>query len=191
MDKLEQRVREISKRLGLSHVGSCISALPVLDNIYKYMYPDDIVLLDGAHAHLAHLVIREKYGECVDPEQDILQYGIHCDIRSGCDASGGSLGHGIGIGIGMAIARPKNTVFVIVTDGSMQEGSNWEALRIAKTLKLDNLSINCNFNGYTATDKVDGPDLLYKMRQFYGNVNAFYTSNGKGMDGVQGHYKKL
>ena len=139
---MKDKILEISKKLGLSHIGSCLSVLPILEEIYLKKKPEDKVQLCGAHSHLAHLVVRYDmdklwvgaddnliYGKI---EDIIKEHGIHCDRKAGCDASGGSLGHGIGISIGYALANPDITVYCIVSDGSMMEGSNWEALRIIK-----------------------------------------------------------
>lgn len=190
--KSQKRILDISKRLGLSHIGSNLSCLPVLMEIYKKKKLEDLVILDNAHAHLAHLVVQEEYipNFVSKIEFVIKKYGIHCDFWSGyCHASGGSLGHGIGIAIGRALANPTRCIYVIVSDGSMMEGSNWEALRIANDLGLTNLSIYCNFNGYTAVAKSNPSDLERKMKLFNGFIKVFRTTNGEGFEGVQGHYK--
>lgn len=191
-----ERILEISKKLGLAHISSCISVLPILEEIYEKKKPEDKVLLDGAHAHLAHLIVRDEWvGDGLESnlviEDVIKDFGIHCDKRAGCDASGGSLGHGIGISIGMALTDREKIVYCIVSDGSMQEGSNWEALRIKKQLRLDNLKIYCNFNGYTAVAEIDRDDLVKRMKAFCEDIEVRYTENGEGFDGVQGHYKKI
>lgn len=200
MEPNKQKILDISKELGLSHIGSCISVLPILEEIYAKKKPEDKVILDNAHAHLAHLVVKESkdilfdYGSHIEPyiaRYLIKQHGIHCDRKAGCDASGGSLGHGIGIGIGMALANPNITVYVVVSDGSMMEGSNWEALRILDSLKLNNIQIHCNFNGCTAVAQSDPHDIYMKMLQFHKPTFMHLTNNGEGFDGVQGHYKKL
>lgn len=188
----KDKILEISKKLGLSHIGSCLSVLPILEEIYAKKKPGDKVILDNSHAHLAHLVVRAEedlkiYDAHLPIEDFIEEYGIHCDCRAGCDASGGSLGHGIGIGIGMALAG--NTVHVTVSDGSMMEGSNWEALRIANSLYLHNLLIYCNFNGFSAVAEVSSEDLERKMREFYPHLIFKHTDNTKGFEGIQGHYK--
>ena len=95
------RIKLISKRLGLSHIGSCISVLPILEEIYRLKKPKDIVGLSGAHSHLAHLVVQHASDTLV--EKLIKKHGIHCDREVGCDITGGSLGHS-GIAIGMALA---------------------------------------------------------------------------------------
>ena len=62
----------------------------------------------------------------------------------GVETNTGPLGHGLPIAVGTAIgAKLANTgarTFVIMGDGEMQEGSNWEALMSAAHHKLDNLT---------------------------------------------------
>jgi transketolase len=185
---ITKSILQISKKKGLSHIGSCLSVLPILEEIYSKKKPEDKVLLDNGHSHLTHLHFTHP-----DRVEELLdKYGIHCDIRAGCDSSAGSLGHNLGIGIGMALVNRKRKVHVVVSDGSMMEGSNWEALRIADKLKLDNLIIYCNFNGSTALEKIN-TDELYVNMDWLGNLEIKYyeTKNGKGFAGVQGHYKVI
>lgn len=190
-------ILNISKKLGLSHIGSCLSVLPILEEIYKIKKPQDKVILGNAHSHLAHLIVMYSYIRGKPPENltevvetIIKKYGIHCDRRAGCDASGGSLGHGLGISIGYALANQKITIHCIVSDGEMMEGSNWEALRLIDSLKLKNIKIYCNFNGYSAVAEVNREKLVARMRQFT-QVKVYYTDNGKGFEGLAGHYKKI
>lgn len=59
------------------------------------------------------------------------------------EANTGPLGHGLPIAVGMAIAGmlddSARRVFVLLGDGEMQEGSNWEALMTAGNRRLANL----------------------------------------------------
>lgn len=69
----------------------------------------------------------------------------------GVDATTGSLGHGLSIGVGLAIgARMDSSLrrtFVILGDGELQEGSNWEAIMLAAHLRLSNLIAIVDANG--------------------------------------------
>lgn len=63
----------------------------------------------------------------------------------GVETNTGPLGHGLPVGVGSAIAaklggRDART-FVVLGDGEMQEGSNWEALMTGSQQKLANLTI--------------------------------------------------
>jgi len=61
----------------------------------------------------------------------------------GIEFHSGSLGHSLGIAIGVAIdckmRKQNNKVVVILGDGELNEGSNWEAALVASAKKLDNL----------------------------------------------------
>lgn len=182
----KNKVLNISKKLGLSHIGSCLSVLPILEEIYAKKKPEDKVILDNAHAHLAHLLFIQRFNV-----EKFIKMDIHCNRKVGCDASGGSLGHGIGIGIGFALANPDITVYVIVSDGSLQEGSDWEALRLKKLLKIDNLKVYANLNGSTALEDIDRIELGTRLLAFCKDIEIRHTDNGEGFEGVQGHYKVI
>jgi len=83
-------------------------------------------------------------------------FGGHPDASKipGVEISTGSLGHGLPIGIGMALAgKLKNNnskVYVLMGDGELVEGSNWEAAFSAKQYKLDNLIGIIDRNGLCA-----------------------------------------
>jgi transketolase N-terminal domain/subunit len=185
----KDKIIEISKKFGLSHIGSCLSTLPILEEIYLNRGDRDLVLLDNAHAHLAHLMFTTSE----DMQEDILKiYGVHCDIKAYCNASGGSLGHAGGIAIGRAIVDKKRDIHLIVSDGSVTEGSFLEALRIIKTLGLNNIKIYANFNGYTATTAIDINYWEQFIKGFGVPVKFYHTNNElPELEGLKGHYAKL
>lgn len=173
---LEKQILKLSKKYKRAHIGSNISTLPILEYIYVIKKKCERVVLDNAHAHVAHSLFTKGKPD------------MHCDRSIGCDASGGSLGHGLGISIGMALAG--RGVHCIVSDGSMMEGSNWEALRIIDELNLKNIQIYANFNGYTAVAKCDTNLLKRRMEMFSPYIKFYFTYNGDGYDSIGGHYKK-
>jgi transketolase len=63
----------------------------------------------------------------------------------GVETNTGPLGHGLPVGVGSAIAakltKRGSRTFVVLGDGEMQEGSNWEALMAGAHHKLANLTI--------------------------------------------------
>ncbi|MFH0712192.1 MAG: transketolase [archaeon] len=72
------------------------------------------------------------------------------------DASTGSLGQGLSIGAGIAYAIKQKgedrRVYVLLGDGEIQEGQNWEAFMSSANLRLENLTIivdknNCQLEG--------------------------------------------
>lgn len=79
----------------------------------------------------------------------------------GVRMASGSLGQGLSVGIGTALTKKlnqdENFVYVLMGDGELQEGQNWEALMYAAANKVDNLIATIDLNGKQidgATDEV-------------------------------------
>lgn len=90
------------------------------------------------------------------------------------EASTGSLGQGISIGNGMALAAKLDKLdyhtFVMVGDGEIQEGQNWEAAMFASHHKLSNFTVIVDYNkqqldGFLK-DILDVKPLAEKFRSF-------------------------
>jgi transketolase len=89
-------------------------------------------------------------------------------------ASTGCLGHGLPIGVGLALSEKKQKrggrIFVLIGDGELQEGSNWEAALSAAQFKLDNLILIIDRNhlqlGGFVKDINDLEPLDEKLRAF-------------------------
>ena len=68
----------------------------------------------------------------------------------GVEFSTGSLGHGLSFGVGKALAAKRMAApwrsFVLLSDGELGEGSNWEALMFAAHHGLDNLVAIVDYN---------------------------------------------
>jgi transketolase len=68
----------------------------------------------------------------------------------GVEFSTGSLGHGLPFACGKALAArrlEKNwRTFVLLSDGELDEGSNWEAILFAPQHQLDNLIVIIDYN---------------------------------------------
>lgn len=94
------------------------------------------------------------------------------------DASTGSLGQGISIAIGMALAAKMDKrdwhTFVMVGDGEIQEGQNWEAAMFAPYHKLNNLTLIVDYNRQQLDDWtakiLDIDPLGEKLKAFNWNV---------------------
>ncbi len=191
MNALEKRVLEIAYKNHLAHIGSAISALPIISEIYETKNLDEKFVLSSGHAHLAHAVVMEAKGIIKDAEENIKTYGIHCERQGDCDVSTGSLGHGICIAVGMALADRKKRVFCLVSDGECMEGAVWEALRIAEEQSLNNFYIYFNFNGFGGYKKLNLYSLYAKINAFRINKKIFFTSIPKVPEwfrGLKSHY---
>lgn len=192
--KIRQRILEISHKKQLSHLGSCLTVAPILYSIYLKKKLEDKVILSQGHAGLALYVILETFTES-NAEQLLEKHGIHPnrDLEKGIFCSTGSLGHGLPIAVGMALADRSKDVHCVISDGEMAEGSCWEALRIAKQLKLDNLKVYLNANGYSAYDEVDIDYLVRRIKAFEFPVHVFKTKypNISFLKGLQAHYHTM
>lgn len=90
----------------------------------------------------------------------------HPDMRKcpGVEVSTGSLGQGLSISCGMALGlaqdaglagRPAPTVYTLMGDGELQEGSVWEAAMFAAHRRLSNLVAIVDNNGLQIDGRVD------------------------------------
>ena len=120
-------------------------------------WPDrDRFVLSKGHANGALAAVLAQAGFFPDSQLDTFYgyqtiMGMHPDIKlAGVEMCTGALGHGLSVGIGMALGarlkkRQSRTV-VMLGDGELQEGSNWEAAMAASHLKLSKLTAIIDFN---------------------------------------------
>lgn len=191
LNEWEQRIVDISYKKNLSHLSSCLTSFRLIDNIYKVKKDDEPFILDNGHAGLALYVALEKW-YFMDAEKLFDKHGVHPnrDENDHIFASTGSLGQGLAIAVGMALADRSKNVYALTSDGAMAEGSNWEALRIAGELQLENLRITVNANGTSAYGKTD-PDLLdMRMQYFFPSLvlQPNLYDQPAWIQGVAGHY---
>lgn len=164
---LIRRIVDISFKHKLSHLGSCLSIIDILDSIYTLRKDNDPVILSNGHAGIALYVILEKYG-IPDAEDLFIKHGVHPnrDLANGIYVSTGSLGQGLPIAVGLALSDRIQKVYCIISDGECSEGSIWESVRIASEQKLKNLKIIVNANGYSAYDQVNLKPLPARFKSF-------------------------
>lgn len=83
----------------------------------------------------------------------------HPDMHKlpGVETSTGALGHGLSIAGGMALGLKMDglaaRVYVVMGDGELAEGSNWEAAAAASHHRLDNLVVFVDRNGFQVCGK--------------------------------------
>ena len=187
MVQLEKRIIDLSYKHKLSHIGSCLTALPVIFDIYSKMNLEcDRFVLSSGHAGLALYVVLEHFG-LADAEKLIHESGTHPDrlAHPAIHCSTGSLGQGLPIAVGMAIAD-KGKVYCLISDGEVAEGSIYEACNFVRRHKFTNLFIYCNYNGYTAYDKT--MDLLYLPEiNYIDNSQHWFIKKYK----LEAHYRVM
>lgn len=150
---------EIGK-LGVGHVGGCLSVVEALVVLYyKEMNIDpknpkmegrDRFILSKGHAGPALYAVLADKGFFPISELDTLNrpetnLPSHCDMNRtpGVDMTAGSLGQGISCAVGIAkaskIKKDNAFIYAIVGDGESQEGEVWEAAMAGAQFKLNNL----------------------------------------------------
>lgn len=191
MTAIQNRIIEISKKLKLSHISSCLSVAPILEEIWVRKNIGEKVILSCGHSALSLYCIIEAYGG-KNAEEIFHHHGVHPDrcIDCGLDFSTGSLGMGICAAVGFALADRSKTVWCIISDGESAEGSVWEALRIAHDQKITNLRIYINANGFGAYDPIDLDYLEKRFAAFY-PVEFRRTTVPEQFQGQKGHYMTI
>lgn len=198
--ELERRVLELSYKNELTHIGSNLTAVRIIDAIYQSMGIDDRFVLSSGHAGLALYVVLEKFYK-YDAQKLLDKHGTHPnrDEDHKIWVSSGSLGHGLGIAMGMAIAKPDKTVHCLISDGECAEGSVWEAIRVGAERQVDNIVIYVNANGYGAYSEYTKEEidrLEWKLQSAMVGMNpkiSFMRTIHKfpPIEGLQAHYHKL
>ena len=101
----------------------------------------------------------------------------------GIEFHSGSLGHNLSVAIGIALDlklnKLKNKVVVLLGDGELNEGSNWEGILLASSYKLNNLIIIIDRNHLQAN--VETEELI-KLEPLKAKFEAF-NSNTYDIDG--------
>jgi transketolase len=192
---LKRRIIEISFKNNLSHLGSCLSAVDIIQEIYEKKGPKDIFVLSAGHAGLAWYVVLESLGG-KNAEEIFNHHGVHPDrcMDCGLTCSSGSLGQGLPIAAGMALADRYRDVYLLTSDGEMQEGSCHETTEVMWREKITNLKVYVNCNGFGAYDPIDYAHLKRRYDAYY-DQNIYFkdTSNVVNdfpvwLSGQAGHY---
>ena len=190
---LKRRIIELSYKYHLSHIGSCLTAVDIIAEIYEEKRCYEKFILSSGHAGLALYCALEKY-EGRNAEELFKKHGVHPnrDIENGIYASTGSLGHGFPIALGMAIADKSKNVYCLISDGEMAEGSIYETFNLAKDLQLNNFHIYVNCNGYSAYKNVYAYRIADLMSLYQCvDINLRETTSEPFMGGLEAHYLSL
>ena len=153
-----KKLLDISQKVISVHIGGSFSSFEIMDFIFfKQKKKRDKFILSKGHAAIGLYILLNKIG--VIKKKDLQSYssksgilGVHPDFGNpGIEASTGSLGHGLGISAGIAhgliLEKKKSKVYVLISDGELQEGSTWEALMMISNLKLNNIICFLDHNG--------------------------------------------
>ena len=161
-------------RAKASHIGSALSITDILAVLYgevmnfnaanPNLNSRDRFILSKGHACVAVYATLAEMGfiskDALETYGDDFSWLMnHISHKvNGVEFSTGSLGHGLSFGVGKALAAKIRSeqwqTFVVMSDGEMDEGSNWEALMFAAHNKLSNLTAIIDYNKLQSLDSV-------------------------------------
>jgi len=199
--RLRRHVVRMCSAGGSSHVGSGLSIADIVALLYG-----EVLRVDPANPDWADrdrfILSKGHAGACIYAALaesaffPVAQLAAH--YRNGSNLSGhvshknvpgvelstGSLGHGLGVGAGMAMQLRRmggrQRVFVLLSDGECDEGSNWEAALFAAHHRLAKLCAIVDYNKLQSLAPVE--DTL-ALEPFADKWRAF----GWTVDHVDGH----
>jgi transketolase len=168
---LATRIRKHALRMTYkaraSHIGSGLSMADILAVLYGSVLRidcrdltnierDRVIISKGHAAAIVYAVLAEAgffpvdwLDAYCDDGGKLAGHVTHKNVP-GVELSTGSLGHGLPVAAGMALAAKRDgrnsRIFAILSDGEMDEGSNWETIQFAQHFRLDNLVVIVDYN---------------------------------------------
>jgi transketolase len=158
-----------------SHLGSCLSMADLLACLYwetlrinpaqpDWPQRDRFIISKGHGAAILYAALAERG---FFPVSELASYNspgsrLTGHVTSGVpgvEISSGSLGHGLPVGCGLALGAQRGGLgfrtFVLVSDGELDEGSNWEAILFAPHHRLENLTVIVDYNKIQSFGRVE------------------------------------
>lgn len=173
-------------RAQTSHIASNFSVIDIATALYENLQEEDEVVWSKGWAAASVYYFLAKQGKI--PKDDLLKFpnepylGLAETTVPGVLVNGGSVGHGLPVAVGMALGKKrageKGTVYCILSDGELNEGSVWEAAMTAAHHKLDNLVAIIDANKWQAMGKTSEVCNLDAVRAFKGF--GWGTAHGDG-----------
>lgn len=165
--KIRRHVLRMTSLGGSSHIGAILSMTDLVAVLYggilridplnpKWLERDRFILSKGHAGAAIYAALAERGFFNINILNEHYQNGSilsgHISHKGvpGVEISTGSLGHGLSIGSGMAYSakldKQLHRVYVLMSDGECDEGSNWEAILFAAHHGLDNLVVIVDYN---------------------------------------------
>lgn len=210
-NEIRKKCLQLSYKKKSSHLGGSFSVADILASLYsgqlkfnsqKPEWEDrDRLFYSKGHACMALYAALELCGFYQNLEEKFTENGefftSHINHKvPGVELSTGSLGHALSVAVGTALAAKKRKkawkCFCIVSDGELDEGSNWEAILLAPHLKLDNLILVVDYNkiqSFGNTNEVLNLEPLHsKFLAFNWNV---VEVDGHNIESLEKSFSKI
>lgn len=198
-DAIRRDILRVCVKNGAGHIAPSLSCVDILTALYYRVMnisqdpgweERDRLVFSKAHGGYGLYAILTDLGYIARKDWESFYQGsflsgcVSRSVEHGIEAGCGSLGHGLPIAVGAAFGAKlqgrRHTVYCVVGDGEMQEGSNWEALQFAAKHELSNLVLIVDANALQAMEFLvdvlapkDRPDDLQdKLEAFGAKVRA-------------------
>lgn len=185
---------------------SCFSSVDIIDYLFKKCNVGmqrinescNLFVLSKGQSNLALLTTLGYYGFLNSDElysfcRFDAKYSMQSDRTKVPEIifSAGSLGHGIcqavGLAYGLKLNNKKQTVFCLVGDGELNEGTVWEALLFAASENLNNFVLLIDDND-SISEMINIKDLNTKIQAF--NFDVF-ECNGNDFSCIDQCFNQL
>lgn len=185
-----------AKKIG-AHIAPSLSLVEICLAILKnYTWKKDVLVLSKAHGALGYYstmhqmkIITDEQFESFEADGGEFPGQPSRTANNHLDYSGGSLGMGLSYAVGRAWADKDARVYVILGDGELNEGSNWEAASVAAQQGLGNIYAIVDCNGLQSDGQC--ADILKlnleKIWEAYGW--SVQKCNGHSTDEIEGIIK--
>ena len=198
--RLRAHAVRMTNRAKASHVGSCLSMADILAVLYgsamrvdparpDWAERDRLVVSKGHAAAIVYAVLAEQGFISLEELETYAQDGSRLaghvtKTIPGVEFSTGSLGHGLPVAAGMALAAKRAgadwRAICILSDGELDEGSNWEAIQFAQHARLDQLVAIVDYN------KIQSFGSVAEVSELHPLADKFRAFNW-GVHEIDGH----
>ncbi|MDP8262645.1 MAG: transketolase [Candidatus Ancaeobacter aquaticus] len=192
-DQIRSNVIHLSVKNSAGHIAPSLSCVDILVALYyrcmNYDFENplwedrDRLIFSKAHGCYGLYAILADKGVIPKKEWDnfytsksTLLGCMERRLEYGFEAGCGSLGHGLPLAVGTAfgahIQKKSYSIFCVVGDGELQEGTTWEALQFAVKYNLSNLVVVIDRNKLQAMDFIlnvldkHESDLINRLKGF-------------------------
>ncbi len=174
-------------RAQTSHIASNFSVLDIATVLYENLKEGDEVVWSKGWAAASIYYFLAKQGKIPVSDLELFQNETYLGLAEtgvpGVLVNGGSVGHGLSVAAGIALGKKrageKGTVYCIMSDGELNEGSTWEAAMFAAHHKLNNLVAILDKNGWQAMGRTE--DILNL------NLHGIFTGFNWWCQKIDGH----
>lgn len=163
LNRLRHEMIRLAMKKREGHLGSSLSILHLLYCLYSSRInpssydSKNLFVLSKGHASLGLYAMLNEFNHITQNDmEEFCEFNgklgghPHRLKHPAITASTGSLGHGfpfsVGLAMGKKIKKEEGTIYCLIGDGEVNEGTNWEAALVASHHNLGNLTCIMDMN---------------------------------------------